>query len=80
MRLCPLQEMPPAALTVHAPYDTDARWATKRSTTWTGYKVHLSETCDAERPHLIMQVATTRVPSHRPHRTNGSLSQYLWMK
>ena len=24
-----------------------------------GYKVHLSETCEADQPHLITQVATT---------------------
>jgi transposase len=26
---------------------------------WVGYKVHLSETCDEEHPHLITQVTTT---------------------
>lgn len=27
--------------------------------TWVGYKTHLTETCDAEAPHLIVQVETT---------------------
>jgi hypothetical protein len=31
----------------------------KRETRWTGYKVHLTETCDAERPNLITNVETT---------------------
>ena len=31
----------------------------KQSTIWTGYKVHLTETCDEERPHLIIHVETT---------------------
>jgi transposase len=36
-----------------------ARGSAKRSTEWTGYKVHLTETCDPQRPHLITQVETT---------------------
>ena len=28
-------------------------------TEWTGYKVHLTETCDADLPHLIINVKTT---------------------
>jgi transposase len=31
----------------------------KRQTEWTGYKVHLTETCDARTPNLITQVETT---------------------
>jgi IS5 family transposase len=36
-----------------------ARFSRKRTTTWVGYKVHLSETCEADHPHLVTQVATT---------------------
>jgi transposase len=54
------QDMLPSALTVHSPYDTEARYATKRSTTWTGYRVHLTETCDDDSPALITHVGTTR--------------------
>jgi hypothetical protein len=36
--------------------------AKKRSTTWIGDKVHLTETCDADRPRLITHVATTLAP------------------
>ena len=52
-------DLPPHALLICSPYDVDARYATKRETHWTGYKVHLTETCDAERPHLITNVETT---------------------
>ena len=31
----------------------------KRTTAWTGYKVHLTETCEVERPNLITNVETT---------------------
>jgi hypothetical protein len=53
------EELPPAAQRITSPYDPDARFSQKRDTVWCGYKVHLTETCDAERPHLITQVATT---------------------
>jgi transposase len=35
------------------------RFATKRSVEWVGYMVHLTETCDAERPCVITHVETT---------------------
>ncbi len=40
-------------------YDPEARYATKRSVDWVGYTVHLTETCDPERPCLIPHVETT---------------------
>src|SRR6266702_3932902 len=40
--------LPPGRVRRSSPYDTDARWGVKRDTFWNGYKVHLSETCDAE--------------------------------
>jgi transposase len=59
LRLREESQMPPCALRISSPYDPQARFATKRSTQWTGYKVHLSETCDEQTPHLITQVSTT---------------------
>lgn len=52
-------ELPPAALAINSPYDAEARWGRKGGLGWTGYKVHLTETCDAEAPHLITDVQTT---------------------
>src|SRR5262245_30740441 len=51
--------LPPTGRFISSAYDTDARYALKRSTSWTGYKVHLTEACDAERPNLITDVQTT---------------------
>jgi transposase len=51
--------LPPSGRYISSPYDTDARYATKRTTAWTGYKIHLTETCDDERPNLITDVQTT---------------------
>jgi hypothetical protein len=45
---------------IGSPYDPDARYAMKRETRWTGDKVHLTETCDEERPNLITNVETTK--------------------
>jgi Transposase domain (DUF772) len=40
------KDLPPSRDRICSPYDTDARYATKRGSDWEGYKVHLSETCD----------------------------------
>jgi len=44
---------------IASPYDPEARWSTKRGVDWVGYKVHLTETCDPDTPHRIIQVETT---------------------
>jgi transposase len=50
---------PPSALRIRSPYDLDARNSTKRTTNWTGYKVHLTESCDENSPHIITHVEST---------------------
>jgi transposase len=50
---------PPAGQLLHSPYDVDARYGGKRMTNWVGYKVHLTETCEPDQPHLITHVLTT---------------------
>jgi transposase len=55
--------LPPAATFLSSPYDTQAHYARKRTTTWVGYKAHLTETCDDETPHLIIHVETTPAPT-----------------
>ena len=54
--------VPPARLFISSPYDVEARLGKKDTTTWVGYKVHLTETCEDEAPHLIVHVATTPAP------------------
>lgn len=53
------KDLPAAADRLASPYDPDARYGLKRGSGWTGYKVHLSETCDPDLPHLITNVITT---------------------
>lgn len=52
-------EQPPSAHIISSPYDIEARYKTKRDTSWIGYKAHLTETCDDDTPNLITHVATT---------------------
>jgi transposase len=54
-----LPEMPAPADLIASPYDPEARYSTKRGSAWVGYKVHITETCDPEHPHLITNVETT---------------------
>jgi len=64
--------LPPGSRRLTSPYDTDARYGVKDDLFWTGYKLHISETCQdtpAPRgaggrgrpavPNLITNVATT---------------------
>ena len=54
----------PAAEGVESPYDADARYRHKRDTQWTGYMVHISETCEPTAPHLVTHVQTTPATVH----------------
>jgi transposase len=44
---------------IESPYDVQVRNRTKRHLNWTGYCVHLTETCDDALPNLITNVETT---------------------
>ena len=57
---------PPHAKRIFSPYEIEARKSTKRSTSWTGYKVHLTETCEEDLPHLITHVDTTVATTQDP--------------
>ena len=63
VRLREPKDQPPAAEQIVSPYETEARYATKRATSWVGYKVHVTETCDDQLPHLITDVGTTIAPA-----------------
>jgi transposase len=58
------RDLPPAAEGIESPYDTDARYRQKRDTQWTGYMVHVSETCEPTAPHLLTHVHTTAASVH----------------
>jgi transposase len=52
-------DLAPAGQRINTPYDAEATFGNERSTTWTGYKVHMTETCDPDQAHLITHVETT---------------------
>ena len=53
------RNLPPSERQIVTPFDPEARYSHKRDTTWTGYKAHLTETCDDDFPCLITHVETT---------------------
>jgi len=65
VRVKPDRELPPAAENLESPYDLDARYRRKRGGfVWTGYMVHVSETCGTEEAHLLTHVHTTPATVH----------------
>jgi len=57
------QGLPALSRFINSPYDVEARYARKRSTSWVGYKVHLTETCEDDQPHLIALKANRLLPN-----------------
>lgn len=54
--------IPPAETYISSPYDCEAHYAKKRSTSWVGYKIHVTETCDDDLPRLLTNIETTTGP------------------
>lgn len=65
------RESPPATGGIASPYDPEARYRHKRDTAWTGYMVHVSETCEPAAPHLLTQVHTTTAAVHEAQCTTA---------
>jgi len=72
VRVKPPRDLPRAAENLESPYDVEARYSQKRGAPWTGYTVHLSETCDPTEVHLITQVHTTPATVHEAQCTAPS--------
>jgi len=60
------EDLPPSQTALCSPYDPEARFAKKRETTWVGYKVHVTETCETAGPLLITDVETTTATAGDP--------------
>ena len=60
---------PRQAVMISSPHDLDANFRVKRSTSWIGYQVHLTETCESDAPRVITQVETTPATTHDVHLT-----------
>jgi transposase len=59
-----------------SPYETDARVGCKGNKTWLGYRTHLTETCEADLPEVIVQVQTTPAPINDVEQVQ-SIQQHL---
>lgn len=70
------EDLPPAPLLISSPYDPDARYSKKRETEWIGYKVHLTESCDPARPHLLTNVETT-LATEADNQMLGTIQDHL---
>ena len=51
--------IPPSSIFISSPHDLDARYSRKYTSSWIGYKVHVTESCDEDLPHLITNVETS---------------------
>ena len=67
-RLRPVQGRGPGDR-VESPYDIEARFRSKSGKSWTGYMVHLTETCDTDAPRLVVNADTTPANVHEAPRT-----------
>ena len=54
--------IPPSTRMISSPHDLEARYAKQYTTSWIGDKVHLTESCEANKPRLITHVETTAGP------------------
>jgi transposase len=52
------KDLVPVGERIQSPYDPEAHYSTKRSIEWSGYKVHVTETCDEDNAHVITNVVT----------------------
>jgi transposase len=59
VRLATQAELTEERSAIEGPYDVEARYRNKRGLGWTGYAVHLTETCEEGAVHLITHVKTT---------------------
>lgn len=49
---------PSRRIQIESPYDTEACFTRRGDTRWTGYLVHVTETCDDKQVNVITDVAT----------------------
>lgn len=55
----PAAKRPQGREIIESPHEPEVRYATKRGQGWTGYKLQVTETCDVDQPHLIVDLEPT---------------------
>ena len=76
VRLRGKDDPPPSAPAIESPYDPQARYRTRSGAAWTGYIVHLSESCEDDAVHLLTHVMTTTAAVHEA-RCTAAIHQAL---
>jgi len=76
VRLRTKGDAPPPTEPVESPYDPEARFRTRSGTSWTGYLVHFTETCEDDAVHLLTHVMTTTATVHEA-RCTAAIHQAL---
>jgi transposase len=77
-----VNDMPSPAELIASPSDPEARSSTKREVEGVGYKVHLTETCESDPPHVMVNGETTPATTpdaHMVKRVHASLEQQGWL-
>jgi len=75
----PVAELPPVADRLQSPYDPEMHYSMKRQLEWSGYKVHITETCDDDAAHLVTHVKTC--PAMQPDMSDtADIHKYLAAK
>src|SRR3954464_14138563 len=64
-------EPQPAGEPVESPYDPQARYRARSGTSWVGYLIHLSESCEDDGVHLITHAMTTVATVHEARCTEA---------
>jgi transposase len=64
VRLRGKDDPPSSAPAIETPYDPQARFRTRSGISWTGYIVHVSESCEDDAVHLLTHVMTTTAAVH----------------
>jgi IS5 family transposase len=55
----PAERRPTGQGVIESPHEPEARFSAKRGKGWIGYKVQVTETCDVDHPHLIVDLEPT---------------------
>lgn len=69
--------LPPARIRITSPYDPDARWGSKKELLWTGYKLHVTETCDDPPACGCPRDPAAARPGRCPHDTLPNLITHV---
>ncbi len=54
----------PTGDVIETPHEPEVRYGTKRGQGWRGYKAQVTESCDEDRPHLIVDIEPTLAFAH----------------